>query len=53
MSSWLMRLRDLVWPAIFSVLLLVVAIVVAFFAPSLALVLGLGSISLALLAQRA
>jgi hypothetical protein len=53
MSSWLIRLRDLVWPAIFSVVFLGLAVIVAFFNPAVAVVLGLGSISLALLAQRA
>jgi hypothetical protein len=53
MSSWLIRLRDLVWPAIISVILVSASVIVAFFAPSIAVVLGLGGVSFALLAQRA
>lgn len=54
MPSWLIRLRDVVWTAVLSVVLLVVAIALAVFLPGslLPVVLGLGSVSCALLAQR-
>jgi hypothetical protein len=53
MSSWIIRLRDLVWPAVLSVALVTASVVVSFFAPSVAIVLGLGGVSFAILAQRA
>ena len=55
MSSWRITLRDLVWPAIAAVVLLLAAIVLAVVVPDmvgLAVVLALGSVTFALLAQR-
>lgn len=55
MSSWMITLRDLVWPAIAAVILLIAAIVLALLVPTLmglAVVLALGSVTFALLAQR-
>lgn len=56
MSNLLLRLRELVWPAILAAVFAVASIIVALFVPSampLSLSLGLASISMALLAQRA
>jgi uncharacterized membrane protein len=55
MPSWLVRLRDVVWTAVLSVILLVAGLVVAIFVPdypALAIVLGIGSVSLSLLSTR-
>jgi hypothetical protein len=56
MPMWLIQLRDIVWPAVGAVVLAVIGIVCAIAAPSalaLPVAFGLGSVSLALLAQRA
>jgi len=54
MPSWLIRLRDVVWTAVFSVVFIIVAIALAVALPgsSLPIVFGLASVSCALLAQR-
>ena len=55
MNSWLIRLKDVVWTAVFAVALAVVAILVAIIVPSalsLVIALGLSSVSLALLSWR-
>jgi hypothetical protein len=56
MPLWLIRLRDVVWPAVFSAVLIVADIIIALVLPNavgLIIALGAGAISLALLAQRA
>jgi hypothetical protein len=55
MNSWIVRLKDVVWTAVFAVALAVVAILVALIVPSaitLVIALGLSSVSLALLSWR-
>lgn len=55
MNSWLIRLRDVVWTAVFAVALAVASILVALVVPSaisVVLALGLSSVSLALLSWR-
>jgi hypothetical protein len=55
MPGWLIRLRDIVWISVISVLLAVVAVVLAVAnvgSPTLPIVIGLSSVSMALLAQR-
>jgi hypothetical protein len=55
MNSWIVRLKDVVWTAVFAVALAVVAILVSLIVPSaisLVLALGLTSVSLALLSWR-
>jgi hypothetical protein len=55
MNSWIVRLKDVVWTAVFAVALAVVAILVSIIVPSaisLVLALGLASVSLALLSWR-
>ena len=55
MNSWLIRLRDVVWTAVFAVALAVASILVALIVPSaisVVLALGLSSVSLALLSWR-
>lgn len=55
MPSWIINLRDVVWAAVLSALLVTATIVVAIVAPeAVGLILGLGisSITLALLSQR-
>jgi len=55
MNSWIVRLKDVVWTAVFAVALAVVAILVSLVVPSaisLVLALGLASVSLALLSWR-
>ena len=50
------RLRELIWPAVFAVILALAAILVVFVAPgaiSLTLALGLAAITMAILANRA
>jgi len=50
------RLRELIWPAVLSTLLVVTGIVVALVSPgstSLVVSLGAGAVALAILAQRA
>jgi hypothetical protein len=56
MPMWFIRLRDVVWSAVGSIALAVAAIITAIVAPdavALTIALGSGSVSLALLAQRA
>ena len=56
MPSWLIRLRDIVWPAVLAVVLAVLAILIAIIFPqalAAVLALGISSITMALLAQRA
>ena len=56
MPMWFIQLRDIVWPAVGAVALAVIAIICAIAAPgalALPIAFGLGSVSLALLAQRA
>jgi hypothetical protein len=55
MNSWIVRLKDVVWTAVFAVALAVVAILVAIILPSattLVVALGLASVTLALLSWR-
>jgi hypothetical protein len=55
MPSWFIRFRDVVWSAVFSVVLSVAAVVVALIFPdAIALPIALGSSAIvsALLAQR-
>jgi hypothetical protein len=55
MNSWIVRLKDVVWTAVFAVALAVVAILISIIVPSaisLVLALGLASVSLALLSWR-
>jgi hypothetical protein len=55
MNSWIVRLKDVVWTAVFAVALAVLSILVALVVPSaisLVLALGLSSVSLALLSWR-
>jgi len=55
MNSWIVRLKDVVWTAVFAVALAVVTILVSIIVPSaisLVLALGLASVSLALLSWR-
>lgn len=55
MPSWLVRIRDIVWTAVLSVVCVLLSVVVAIFIPglpALAVALGLAGISLALLATR-
>jgi hypothetical protein len=55
MNSWIVRLKDVVWTAVFAVALAVLSILVALIVPSaisLVLALGLSSVSLALLSWR-
>jgi drug/metabolite transporter superfamily protein YnfA len=54
MSSWLIRLRDVIWSAVISVVLTVVAVLVALISPSsvgLVVALSGASIALALLSR--
>ena len=56
MPLWLIKLRDVVWPAVLSAVLVVADIVLAIVLPDavgLIVALGAGAVSLALLAQRA
>jgi hypothetical protein len=56
MPGWLIRLRDIVWPAVLSVVLLALAVILAIVDPAAAtlpIVLVVGAVALALLAQRA
>lgn len=56
MPMWFIRLRDVVWSAVGSLVLTVAAIVTAAVAPdavALTIAFGSGAVSLALLAQRA
>jgi hypothetical protein len=56
MPGWLIRLRDIVWPAVLSVVLVVVAVFLAIVDPAAAtlpIVLAVSAVALALLAQRA
>lgn len=55
MNRLLTTLRDISWISVFSVVLIIVAITTAVFIPSLtglAVVLGLGSITLSVLSQK-
>lgn len=55
MPSWLIRLRDVIWSAVLSVVLSASAVLVAIIVPSaiaLVMALGLSAIVLALLAQK-
>jgi len=55
MSSWLIRLADVVWTSVFAVLFAITAILFAIFLPNavaLAISLAGTSITLALLAQK-
>lgn len=55
MPSWLIKIRDIIWSSVFAVALSVASILVAVIAPdavSLAISLGLGAVTSALLAQR-
>lgn len=56
MPMWLLKLRDIVWPAVAAVAFAVIAVVSAVVSPTalaLPISFGLASISLAILAQRA
>jgi hypothetical protein len=56
MPSWLVRLREIVWSAVFAVVFIVVAVALAVFVPSagvLAGVLAVSSVALAVISQRA
>lgn len=55
MPTWIIRLRNVVWSSVFSVLLSSVAVLVAIFNPqaiALTLSLGLAGVVSALLAQK-
>lgn len=55
MPGWLIKLRDVVWVSVIAVVLAVVAIVLAVAnvgSPTLPIVFGLTSVTMALLAQR-
>ena len=55
MPSWLIRLRDVVWTAVFAVVFIVLSIALAVFIPgavALPIVFALAGVSCALLAQR-
>lgn len=55
MPSWLIRLRDVIWSAVLSVVLSASAVLVAIFNPSavaLTIALGSASIVMALLSQK-
>jgi hypothetical protein len=56
MSNFFLRLREIVWPSVLAVVFSIASIAFAIFVPlalPLSLSLGLASISMALLAQRA
>jgi hypothetical protein len=56
MPMWFIRLRDVVWSAVGSLVLAAAAIITAIVAPdavALTIAFGSGAVSLALLAQRA
>jgi len=56
MPSWLLRLRELVWPAVLALVFALASVLTAFVAPgslSKVVSLGLAGITMALLAQRA
>lgn len=55
MPSWLIRIRDVVWAAVFAVIFIAGSVVVAVILPdysALAVVLGLAGVSSALLSLR-
>ena len=55
MPSWLIRLRDIVWTSVLSVVFMIVSLALAVFVPDVfpvAVCFGIASVSCALLAQR-
>jgi hypothetical protein len=56
MSPWIIRLKDIIWPAVIAGVLAVTCIAVALIAPTnlgAIIALGLSAVTFALLAQRA
>jgi len=56
MRNWLFLARDIAWTAVISVLLAIISVVLMIFSPTafeLAVVLGISSVSLAILSSRA
>lgn len=56
MNNWLIRLRNIVWPSVLSVLCVVLAVILAIVDPAvmtLPIVLAISAVALAILAQRA